>query len=167
MPEIEFPRRHCTDFKSAISIFRFVSAHTAKCRVCRSFVSQNRQIRAAAYRSVSARLSSKLSSVQFQSSSAKRLTREVLVRSYIPGRAQSGVEMMEATRVTHLGQSRRQTTSNAGSEFPPDRLMKCATPGYSTVGRKYPAKRRAGSPLLSTHPLRYRFLKYLAIGRRV
>src|SRR5215211_7787810 len=98
-----------------MSTFRLVSAHTAKCHVCRSFVSQNRQIRAAAYRSVSARLSSKLSSVQFQSSSAKRLTREVLVRSYIPGIGCS----LEATRVTHLGQSRRQTTSNAGSESPP------------------------------------------------
>src|SRR5829696_1074110 len=116
---------------------------------------------------MSARLSSKLSSVQFQSSSAKRLTREVLVRSYIPGRAQSSVEMMEATSVTRLGQSRRQTTCNAGSESPPDRLMKCATPGCSTVARKYLADRRAGSPLSSTHPLRYRFLKYLAIGRSV
>lgn len=46
-----------------------------------------------------------------------------------------------------------------------DRLMKCATHGCSLVGRKYPADRQAGTPLSSTHPLRYRFLKYLAIGR--
>ncbi len=50
--------------KSVMNVFRLVSSHTAKCRVCRYFVSQNRQMRAATYRSLSARLSSELSSVQ-------------------------------------------------------------------------------------------------------
>jgi hypothetical protein len=121
---------YCANFKSAISVLRLVPPRTTYCRICRSLVSQNRHIRAASYRPMSARLSSKLSSVQFQFSSANRLRREGSARGYIPGRAKSGVETMEVTRMTCLGQSR-----------PPAGAAPRPTPGRCCMRRTV-----AGSP---------------------
>jgi hypothetical protein len=50
------------DFKSVTSVFRQVSRHPAKCRICRYFVDANRLVCAATYRCMSARLSPTLSS---------------------------------------------------------------------------------------------------------